>query len=193
MKSIFWFALLLPLAGCQREPIEPTTAKPQPVVTAYEPGSIAQGEYMVKMGGCNDCHTPEYMDNAGTTPKEQWLIGSALGFHGPWGTTYPANLRLKAQEMDEGAWVSYTGSLHTRPMMPDFTLRAMREDDRIAIYRFLKSLGPAGEPAKPALPPGEKPAPPYLELVLPPQPKDTDAPSKGSGRAIEPEIPVQAA
>jgi hypothetical protein len=30
--------------------------------------------------------------------------------------------------------------------MPDFALRAMREDDR-AIYRFIRSLGQVGQPA----------------------------------------------
>jgi len=47
-------------------------------------------------------------------------------------------------------------------------LRAMREDDRRALYRFVKSLGPAGVPAPAYTPPGQPPAPPYLDLVLPP-------------------------
>jgi len=44
----------------------------------------------------------------------------------------------------------------------------MREDDRRALYRFVKSLGPAGVPAPAYTPPGQPPAPPYLDLVLPP-------------------------
>ena len=50
----------------------------------------------------------------------------------------------------------------------DYMLRAMREDDRRAIYRFFRSLGPAGEPTPAALPPGEAPPPPYFQIVLPP-------------------------
>lgn len=141
--------------------------------TQSSPGdadAIARGEYMVRMGGCNDCHTPGWSDSAGQLPTAQWLTGSPLANLGPWGTTYPANLRLKVAGMDEQTWLAYSGNLHTRPLMPDFTLRAMREDDRRAVYRFIRSLGPAGQAAPAYLPPGQKPPAPYLELVLPPGP-----------------------
>ncbi|MCL1635211.1 hypothetical protein M2650_11305 [Luteimonas sp. SX5] len=69
--------------------------------------------------------------------------------------------------MNETQWLEYSAKLRTRPLMPDFALRAMTEADRRAIYRFIKSLGPGGGPAPAVLPPGHKPAPPYLELVLP--------------------------
>ena len=84
---------------------------------------------------------------------------------GPWGTTYPANLRLKLAGHGRGSWLAYSGNLHTRPSMPDFALRAMNEDDRRAIYRFVASLGPGGKPAPAYLPPGPEPPPPYFELV----------------------------
>ena len=116
---------LLALAACQQA----TEANTAAVVAASAPSPsapteadlLAQGEYMVRMGGCNDCHTPGYDQAAGNIPKEQWLLGSPLGWHGPWGTTYPANLRLKPAEMDEAAWLKYTGELHTRPPMPTST------------------------------------------------------------------------
>jgi mono/diheme cytochrome c family protein len=131
---------------------------------------LARGEYMVRMGGCNDCHTPGWNDSAGQLPTDRWLTGSPLGNKGPWGTTYPANLRLKVAGMDEATWMGYTANLHTRPLMPDFAVRAMHDEDRRAIYRFIRSLGPAGQPAPAYLPPGQDPSPPYLELVLPPPP-----------------------
>jgi mono/diheme cytochrome c family protein len=147
-----------------------TPSKKSATTQSGDADLIARGEYMVRMGGCNDCHTPGWNDSAGQLPTTQWLTGSPLGNLGPWGTTYPANLRLKVASMDEQAWLAYSGNLHTRPLMPDFTLRAMHEDDRRAIYRFIHSLGPAGQPAPAYLPPGQKPTPPYLELVLPPPP-----------------------
>ncbi|HEY5780902.1 MAG TPA: hypothetical protein VIT66_03375, partial [Lysobacter sp.] len=58
-------------------------------------------------------------------------------------------------------------NLRTRPVMPDFNVRAMNEDDRRAIFHFIKSLGPDGEPAPAYLPPGEEPPLPYYELMLP--------------------------
>lgn len=74
--------------------------------------------------------------------------------------------------MDETAWLKYTGELHTRPPMPDFNLRAMKEDDRRAIYRFIRSLGSAGQAAPVCLPPGQKPTPPYVDFVMPSGPPE---------------------
>lgn len=169
------------LSACQRQ----TLAAPAPTALANAGASdadlLAQGEYMVKIGGCNDCHTPGYGEAAGNIPKEQWLVGSPMGFLGPWGTTYPANLRLKVVGMDDAAWLKYTAELHTRPLMPDFNVRAMREQDRLAIFRFIQSLGPTGQPAPAYLPPGQQPPPPYLEMVLPPGPPP--APSTGAPAA----------
>lgn len=128
---------------------------------------VALGRYLVKTTGCNDCHTPGYAERGGEVPKAQWLVGSPLGYMGPWGTTYAANLRLKLAAMDEATWMQYSASLHTRPPMPDFNLRAMHAEDRRALYRFIRALGPAGGKAPEFLPPGQPPAPPYMQLVLP--------------------------
>ena len=31
---------------------------------------VARGEYLVRITGCNDCHTPAYGDRGGNVPKE---------------------------------------------------------------------------------------------------------------------------
>lgn len=66
--------------------------------------SIERGRYLVKIGGCNDCHTPGYLEKAGNVPEDRWLIGDSLGFNGPWGTTYPTNLRQLLRTMGEDDW-----------------------------------------------------------------------------------------
>lgn len=162
------------LAGCNAVLSPPATASADPAAPA-EADWLARGEYIVRISGCNDCHTPGYGEQAGKVDKAQWLVGSPLGYHGPWGTTYAANLRLKAMEMDEAAWLKYTGELHTRPIMPDFALREMHADDRRAMYRFIRSLGPAGSKAPDYLPPGQTPPLPYFQLVLPPAPQGAPA------------------
>lgn len=169
-------ASVLAAAGC---------AGPSPVtIDAVAPAAndnaelLARGEYIVRVGGCNDCHTAGYAEQQGNIDKAHWLTGSPLGYKGPWGTTYAANLRLKLAAMDEAQWLAYSASLRTRPLMPDFALRTMREDDRRALYRFVRSLGPAGVPAPAYLPPGRAPAPPYLDLVLPPPVAVADPPPK---------------
>ncbi len=155
------------LAGCTSE--SPTQPDPQQARTpGPDAGLVAHGEYIVRIAGCNDCHTEAFTTLDGEVPLPQWLTGSALGYNGPWGTTYATNLRLTIADLEEQEWLDYTATLHTRPIMPDFMLREMREQDRRAIWHFVRSLGPAGHPAPKALPPGETPPPPYFQLVLPP-------------------------
>lgn len=172
VQSILTISLLAAaLCACQQQAA--TSSDASATVASAGPSDselLAQGEYLVRITGCNDCHTPGYMDHGGDVPTAQWLTGNTLGFTGPWGTTYPANLRLKAADMDDAAWLKYTADLHTRPIMPDFNVRAMKEQDRLAIFRFIKSLGRAGQPAPEYLPPGQQPPPPYMELKLPPGP-----------------------
>ncbi|TWI00290.1 hypothetical protein IP90_02836 [Luteimonas cucumeris] len=162
--------------GCSRLPAEDAAnahvgAASTPFAPIPSDGELlARGEYLIRTSGCNDCHTAGYAEQQGNLDKAQWLTGSPMGYKGPWGTTYAANLRLKLADMDEAQWLDYSGSLRTRPLMPDFALRAMSADDRRAIYRFIRSLGPAGSPAPPYLPPGQTPARPYFELVLPAAP-----------------------
>ena len=56
---------------------------------------VERGRYLTHVAGCNDCHTPGYMQNGGPKlPEKDWLTGVPVGYQGPWGTTYAANLRL---------------------------------------------------------------------------------------------------
>lgn len=170
-------ALCLSLVACAdaTPPPAPELAAPAPAPSTRPSATpaldhqalVARGEYLVRIAGCNDCHTPGYAAAGGEVPEESWLTGSSEGFLGPWGTTYPTNLRLRVASMEEEAWMAYSATLRARPLMPDFAVRAMTEDDRRALYRFIRSLGPAGDPAPLALPPGQVPSAPYLALVLP--------------------------
>ena len=158
-RNVMVVSLLSLLAACQ------PAAVPE---AAVEPATdlLAKGEYLVKVGGCNDCHTPGYAPSGGKLPKEQWLTGSNQGFMGPWGTTYATNLRLSLSKMSETEWLTYSSAFHTRPPMPDFMVRELSEEDRRALYRFIASLGQAGQAAPAYLPPGRQPSPPYFQLVL---------------------------
>ena len=167
--SAFAFVVIACLIAACRPQATPTAPQPVPTVQAVE-GLVAHGEYIVRIAGCNDCHTAGYVPSGGQVPKTQWLTGSSLGYHGPWGTTYATNLRLTIARLTEQEWMAYSASLRTRPIMPDFMLREMREADRRAIWHFIRSLGPAGEAMPAALPPGVTPPLPYFQLVaLPPE------------------------
>ncbi|HEY5804011.1 MAG TPA: cytochrome C [Lysobacter sp.] len=167
-RATLAIAVLLPLAACQKTAV--TSHAGNGNTAPAQTDLLARGEYLTRTTGCNDCHTPGYAESQGKVDKAMWLVGSPVGFRGPWGTTYPTNLRLKLATMTETQWLDYSATLRTRPLMPDFAIRDMTLEDRRAIYQFVRSLGPGGQPAPAFVPPGQNPAPPYFDLVLPAAP-----------------------
>lgn len=130
----------------------------------FDRAQIERGRYLVKTTGCNDCHTPGYALRAGRVAEKDWLTGDTLGLHGPWGTTYPTNLRRTVHAMTEQRWLAYAASVQTRPPMPWFALHAMTREDLRAIYHFVRSLGDSSHAVPAALPPGRTPATPYVDM-----------------------------
>jgi mono/diheme cytochrome c family protein len=152
----------------------------EPGATRAAPGkagelSVERGRYIAKVAGCNDCHTPGYAMTGGTVPEKDWLVGDAVGWKGPWGTTYPANLRRALAKMSEDEWVKAARNAQMRPPMPWFALRDMSEADLRALHRFVRSLGAAGSPAPAYLPPGVEPQGPVVTFPAPPEPAEKSA------------------
>jgi mono/diheme cytochrome c family protein len=131
---------------------------------AVQDGSVSHGRYLVSIAGCHDCHTAGYAQSGGHAPPANWLTGSAVGFQGPWGVSYPANLRLTAHSMTEAEWLVFARA-ERRPPMPWFNLRAMNDQDLTDIFRYIRSLGPAGEPAPLPVAPGGKVTTPSIDFV----------------------------
>lgn len=129
-----------------------------------ETAKVERGRYLIKMAGCNDCHTSGYGLASGKVPEKQWLMGDTLGWYGPWGTTYATNLRLYMQGLSENQWVKAARKMKTRPPMPWFTLRDITDGDLRAMYAFVRYLGPGGEPAPAYLPPFKEPKPPFIQF-----------------------------
>jgi mono/diheme cytochrome c family protein len=130
--------------------------------------TLERGKYLVRIAGCNDCHTPGYLLSEGKTPEELWLTGDAFGWRGPWGTTYAPNLRILMQSLSEDQWVALAKGLKARPPMPWFNLNIMKDDDLRAIYQYTRHLGPGGKPAPSYVPPDKEPNPPYALFPTPP-------------------------
>jgi hypothetical protein len=102
---------LLSLAACE-EQAAATPANP----AVQHAQKIARGQYLVTIGGCNDCHTPLKMGAKGPEPDmsrmlsghpanfvmpappkngSAWMWSGAAtntAFAGPWGVSYTANL-----------------------------------------------------------------------------------------------------
>lgn len=166
MKQIFACAFLaLAAAACTPAPAADSSVAPAapPRVVAADP--IAAGRYLVKIGGCNDCHTPGYKENGGTTPESEWLLGSPIGYNGPWGTSYAANLRLSVKGVPEDAWIASIRARNGLPPMPWPSLHAMDDADLSAIYQYIKSLPERGSAMPLPGGPGQTPSGQYYYFM----------------------------
>ena len=129
---------------------------------------FSRGKYLVEIGSCNDCHTPGYAASGGKVPEKDWLVGDQLGWRGPWGTTYPPNLRLFMQTLSEAQWAKFAKTSELRPPMPSPALHSMTDSDLRALYRYIRHLGPAGKDAPAYLSPDKEPKPPFVQFPGPP-------------------------
>ncbi len=110
---------LLSFAACSK-----ATECPEPEVVQEDP--VKRGEFLVSVGGCNDCHTPKIMTDKGPAmdmsrmlsghpaneqlaPYDKSMVGPwALMYPGltaavgPWGTSFSAN--LTPSESGIGSW-----------------------------------------------------------------------------------------
>lgn len=125
---------------------------------------IAAGRYLVTVGGCNDCHTADFLQKGMDIPEGDWLTGSPVGWYGPWGTTYAPNLRLRVHELDEDQWVKLLQNGSGLPPMPWENVNKISEPDARAMYAYIKSLGNKGERMPLPLKPNIEPQTPYLSM-----------------------------
>ena len=161
MRNLLAVTVFSLLAGAVlASPVLAGTAKINP----SQKRLVERGRYLVMIAGCNDCHTPGYLVKTGDVQEAQWLTGSTLGWSGPWGTTYPANLRLLLSTLTEDQWVKMARTLKARPPMPWFDLREMTDSDLRAIGAYIRYVGRAGVPAPSYLPPGKKPSTPCVQF-----------------------------
>jgi mono/diheme cytochrome c family protein len=146
---------------------------------------VSRGKYVVVIGGCNDCHTANYAMTEGKVPEKEWLRGDILGWKGPWGTTYPVNLRNYMDKLTEAQWVAKAKTLQARPPMPAVNVRQMTDQDLRAVYHYVKSLGPGGNEAPAYVPPDKTPNPPFVTFPSPPPgaggPPAAGVPAGGTG------------
>ena len=132
--------------------------------------SVDRGAHVAVTSGCHDCHTANYNETGGKVDPAAALAGVPVGWQGPWGTTYAANLRFTVKDMTEDAFLEFARTFETRPPMPWYNVHAMEESDLRSLFLYIKALGDPGNPMPEALPPGVEPTTPYL-IMMPVQPK----------------------
>jgi mono/diheme cytochrome c family protein len=134
--------------------------------------SVKRGEQVAVTAGCHDCHTAGYVETGGKVDPAAALMGTPLGWQGPWGTTYAANLRLTAKDKaSEDGFTQYLKTFKARPPMPFFNVHAMDDSDIRSLYQYIVSLGDAGVPVPDYVPPGQEPKTPYIVIAPPIMPK----------------------
>ncbi len=157
--TVLFLLMLVAFAECAEFSQQPSDLK--------RSTEIERGRYVVEIMGCNDCHTPDYMGSGASLPEEDWLVGGDLGFHGSWGTAYPTNLRLLLNEISEDDWLILARRMRQSSPMSWVRLPKVTDQDLRAVYRFVKYLGPRGNPAPARLPAGVTPTTDYLEFPEP--------------------------
>lgn len=146
---------------------------------------VARGEYLVKVIGCGDCHTPGTF--AGAPDMSRWLSGTEYGFVGPWGTTYAMNLTpdstgLAGWTEDDIVRVLKAGTrkdgTKVLPPMPWPWFSNLTDEDAHAIAAYLLTIPAVPHRVPTDLPPGAKAK--GTTIVFPP-PSPWDRPASAPG------------
>ena len=146
-----------------------------------DPALIAKGKYLAQIMSCGDCHTPGTF--YGAPDEARAYSGSEMGWKGPWGVKYAANL---TPDLDTGIgyWTAaeLAQTLRTGvrpdgstlgPPMPMESIKQLSEGDAKAMAAFFMSLKPVSHTVPRALKPGVEAKGPVLEF---PAPSAWDAP-----------------
>ena len=138
---------------------------------------FARGEYLVRFGGCNDCHTPGYF--LGKPDPERFLGGSDVGFDLPGMGTFVGPNLTPDNETGLGRWsrdqiiaaiqngVRPDGRV-LAPIMPWRAFAGLTKSDAGAIADYLKSLPPVSNKTQGPFGPNDKPPVPRMVVVFPP-------------------------
>jgi len=143
---------------------------------------VQRGAYLATVMGCHDCHTPGAF--YGAPDMSRALSGSELGWRGPWGVSYPANLTPDSTGL--ASWTdeeilmalqngrSKDGSPVAPPMpWPDFA--HLTHDDALALVAYLRSIPPVHHVNRPSVPSDGKAS--GAIITIPPAPS-WDKPQK---------------
>jgi len=131
-------------------PVAASLQAPPPVNSVPPPDMadpVARGAYLVQLGDCHSCHTPngpDMMPIAG--------MDFAGGFHlkGPWGDVVGANITPDATgigDFNEGTFfmvmrTGHNGSRELNPIMPWGRFRDLTDEDLRGIWAYLQTLKP---------------------------------------------------
>ncbi|RUM13351.1 cytochrome c [Rhizobium phaseoli] len=148
----------------------------QSSMAAADDAQVARGEYLVTIGGCNDCHTPGYF--FGKPDSARFLGGSDVGFEIPGQGVFVGRNITPDKETGIGSWTreqivtalqagQRPDGRQLAPIMPWHALAQLTEEDVTAIAVFLQSLKPVSNQVPGPFQPGEKVST-FMFRILPP-------------------------
>jgi mono/diheme cytochrome c family protein len=164
-----------------------TTAAVPAAMTADQ--KVERGRYLVTAMPCVDCHTPGTFYGAPDTTR--MYSGSEIGWVGPWGVVYAANLTpdstgIGAWSEDEIAHTIRTGNRpdgrQLAPIMPWTSFANLTDEDAHAIAAYLKTLKPVHHKPPAPVPPGKKPSGATVAFPPPPAWDAMNLPMPPSGK-----------
>ncbi len=129
--------------------------------------AVKRGEYLVRIGGCNDCHTPGHF--LGKPDEARFLGGSDVGFGIPGRGVFVGPNLTPDMETGLGKWTAEQivtaitkgerpdGRI-LAPIMPYKDFAGLTKSDALAIAAYLKSLKPVSHKVPGPFGPGEVPS-----------------------------------
>jgi len=123
---------------------------PQAITAPVPPPDLStpvkRGEWLVRVAGCRDCHTPQNMGK----PLPGLDLAGGWVMKGPWGTVASANITPDPSGIsyyDENLFlkVMHTGYVNARelaPIMPWWVHRGMTDEDLKAMFAYLQTVRP---------------------------------------------------
>lgn len=153
-KIIFAIAFVGSMAACNSG--KEAEVKSASVKVLDKKESILRGEYLVTVGGCNDCHTPKLF-----TERGMELDSSRLLSGHPEGSPLP---KIDPKALQPGYWTMFNGHLtaalgpwgltYARNLTPHKSgIKGWREDVFIKAFRTGKHMGmETGRPIMPPMP-----------------------------------------
>jgi mono/diheme cytochrome c family protein len=153
-------------------------------VANADDAQVARGSYLVRLGGCGDCHTPGYFH--GRPDPARMLSGSDVGFEVPGVGIFIGPNLTPDKDTGLGTWsredivtaiqtgVRPDGRILS-PIMPWRALAGLTADDAQAIAAYLKSLPPIRHAVSEPQAPGDPSTPAVVRLVATEAPPDAPA------------------
>jgi mono/diheme cytochrome c family protein len=134
---------------------------PEPVTVPVDSPNISDrmkyGEYLVTIGGCAVCHTPQVRGQA--VPGMELSGGNVM--NGPWGNVATTNITPDASGIgyyDEALFLQvirtgYVKARELKAIMPYEGYKNLSDDDLKAMYAYLRTLKPVKHRVDNSLPP----------------------------------------